>query len=73
MSNDTVHATYCGAIGNLSGDGALIREAASPGKVLAQFDRFGARRGHEYLARGWHEFDATDFKVTDPEEYKRNA
>ena len=58
------HATYvgpdCGR--NLTkGMTALIRDAETPGHVLAQFDALYAAKADEDIGFGWHEFPADQF------------
>jgi len=67
------HMQYVGPKESLRGQGALVRLAEQPGKVLVQFDfpprRPNAERDETWCLDhpecfGWHEFDERDFAPT---------
>ncbi len=67
------HMQYVGPRESLRGQGALVRLAENPGKVLVQFDfpprRPGAESSDDWCKDhpecfGWHEFDEKDFTPT---------
>ena len=49
---------YIGGLVKLKGKKALLKDAADPTKILAQFDDMPSK-----YAFGWHGFDRTDFII----------